>query len=166
MTEHRPSSILLICDFDPGFSGSKHHTTGVGGTEAMVVVLSEALAARGIQVTVATRGHDDVRGNVRYRPIGSGGFPDASITVLVKRWSELAAQAAGVRVFLATDVHVPEPDMIDRCLRWSTRSFALSPFMRATLEKVVRVPEMGILPPPISLADYSPIVDNRDPILL
>jgi glycosyltransferase involved in cell wall biosynthesis len=166
MTEDRPSSILFVCDFDPGFCGTNHHTTGVGGTEAMVVVLSEALAARGSEVTVATRGDNEVRRGVRYQTIGSGRFPDTSITVLVKRWSDVAAQATGVRVFLATDVHVPEPDMIDRCLRWSTQSLALSPFMRDKLKAVVRAPSMGILPPPIALDDYQPIAEERGPIVL
>ena len=41
------------------------------------------------------------------------------------------ADATGVRVFLATDVHVPETEMIARCLEWSTNSLALSPFMRS-----------------------------------
>ena len=38
--------------FAPGFSGAKHHGSGVGGTEALVVVLAEELASRGIAVTV------------------------------------------------------------------------------------------------------------------
>jgi hypothetical protein len=166
MTRDCPSSILFICDFDPGFSGRKHHTVGVGGTEAMVVVLSEALAARGVKVTVATRIERAECNGVRYQPVGSLGPHEADITVLVKQWSETARDAAAVRVFLATDVHVPDPQMIARCLGWCTTSFALSPFMRARLQEVVAAPTMGILPPPIALDDYLSPGEDRQPVLL
>jgi glycosyltransferase involved in cell wall biosynthesis len=166
MTPDRPSSILFICDFDPGFSGRKHHTVGVGGTEAMVVVLSEALAARGVSVTVAARiGREDCNG-VRYQPVETARPREADVTVLVKQWSETAADAGLMRVFLATDVHVPNPQMIARCLEWCTRSFALSPFMRAKLREVVKAPAMEILPPPIALEDYPSLADERQPVLL
>jgi glycosyltransferase involved in cell wall biosynthesis len=69
-------------------------------------------------------------------------------------------------VFLATDVHVPDPQMIAQCLQWCTTSFALSPFMRARLQEVVAVPTMGILPPPIALDDYVSPGEDRQPVLL
>ncbi len=166
MTGGLPSSILFICDFDPGFSGRKHHTSGVGGTEAMVVVLSEALAARGVNVTVATRIDGEDCNGVRFQPVAMARPRDADVTVLVKQWSEAARDAGLVRVFLATDVHVPDPPMIGRCLEWSTTSFALSPFMRAKLQDVVAAPAMGILPPPIALEDYSSLADERQSVLL
>jgi len=166
MTRDRPSSILFICDFDPGFSGRKHHTIGVGGTEAMVVVLSEALAARGVNVAVATHIDREECNGVHYQSIAAARSSEADVTVLVKRWSDAAANARRVRVFLATDVHVPDPEMIAQCLKWCTTSFALSPFMRETLQAVVRAPAMGILPPPIALEDYSSLADERHPVLL
>lgn len=166
MTPDRPSSILFICDFDPGFSGRKHHTAGVGGTEAMVVVLSEALAARGVNVTVATRiDREDCYG-VQYQPVDAARPREADVTVLVKQWSGTAPHAGSVRVFLATDVHVPDRQMIARCLEWCTTSFALSPFMRAKLQEVVRAPAMDILSPPIALEDYSLPADERQPVLM
>lgn len=166
MTGGHPSSVLFICDFDPGFSGTKHHASGVGGTEAMVVVLSEALAARGVNVTVATRVDLEDCNGVRFEPVGTARPRAADVTVLVKQWSEAARNAGPVRVFLATDVHVPDSQMIAQCLEWSTRSFALSPFMRAKLQEVVPEPAMGILPPPIALEDYSSLADERQPVLL
>jgi glycosyltransferase involved in cell wall biosynthesis len=166
MTQDRPRSILFICDFDPGFSGTKHHTIGVGGTEAMVVVLSEALAARGIGVTVATRIGEPDDARVGYQPIAAARPRQADVTVLVKQWSDAAIDAGPKRVFLATDVHVPDPPMIDRCLAWCTKSFALSPFMRGRLQAVVPVQGMGILPPPLALDDYASLDDEREPVML
>jgi glycosyltransferase involved in cell wall biosynthesis len=165
MTGGCPSSILFICDFGPGFSATKHHTSGVGGTEAMVVVLSEALAARGVNVTVATRIDREDCNGVRFQPVETA-RPRADVTVLVKQWSEAARGTGPVRVFFATDVHVPDRQMIARCLEWSTTSFALSPFMRAKLQDVVPAPAMGILPPPIALEDYASLADERPPVLL
>jgi glycosyltransferase involved in cell wall biosynthesis len=161
-----PSSILFLCDFEPGFSGSKHHTTGVGGTEAMVVVLSEALVNRGIAVTVATRQERPEGDRVVYQPIDAARPREADVTVLVKRWSDAATQAGAMRVFLATDVHVPDQPMIARCIDWSTHSLALSPFMREQIEAVVPVRGMGILPPPLALDDYQPIDTLRGPVML
>jgi len=166
MTPDRLPSILFICDFEPGFSGTKHHTTGVGGTEAMVVVLSEGLAARRVSVTVATRVDGEECNGVRYRSLGTARPREADVTVLVKQWSDTARDAGSDRVFLATDVHVPDRQMIARCLEWCTTSFALSPFMRGKLHEAVAVPAMGILPPPIALEDYSSPTDEREPVLL
>jgi glycosyltransferase involved in cell wall biosynthesis len=166
MTQDRPASILFLCDFDPGFSGTKHHTVGVGGTEAMIVVLSEALAARGVHVTVATRIDQEDRNRVRYQPIEAARPREADVTVLVKQWSEAAIDAGSVRVFLATDVHVPDPQMIGRCLGWCTKAFALSPFMRAKLQAIAPGSGMGIFPPPISLADYSSLDEKRRSVML
>lgn len=166
MNRSLPSSILFICDFEPGFSGSKHHTTGVGGTEAMVVVLAEALAARGIAVTVATPLERSDCERVVYQPIGSARPRDADVTVLVKRWSDAAIEAGPARVFLATDVHVPDPGMFARCLEWSTHSLALSPFMRQQLQAVVPASGMGILSPPLALEDYPANENARDPVML
>ena len=81
MTVGFPSSILFICDFDPGFSGRKHHTSGVGGTEAMIVVLSEALAAGGVKVTVATRIDCEDCNGVRFQPVATARPRDADVTV-------------------------------------------------------------------------------------
>jgi glycosyltransferase involved in cell wall biosynthesis len=166
MTGDHPRSILFVCDFDPGFSGSKHHTVGVGGTEAMVVVLSEALARRGIEVTVATRSGAEDHNRVHYQSIHAPPPPHPDVTVLVKQWSDAVAQAGPERVFLATDVHVPDRQMIARCIGWCTKSFALSPFMRTSLQTVVSAPGMGILPPPVAIEDYAAVDDTRGPVML
>jgi hypothetical protein len=167
MTGKLPSSGLFLCDFPPGFSGAKHHGDGVGGTEALVVVLAEALAMRGMAVTVAAQisGASSLRG-VTYIPVSSARAHDAEVTVLVKRWSEAASGAGSRRLFLATDVHVPDPAELARNIAWSSISAALSPFMRSSLTAVVAAPLMHVLPPPLTLADYPNPSDQRDPALL
>lgn len=167
MNGERPPSICFICDFAPGFSGARYHDAGVGGTEALVVVLAETLSKTGIAVTVATPSGDERcdRG-VRYQPVATVRPRDSAVTVLVKRWSDRAIEAGPVRVFLATDFHVPDRDALARCLRWSTISLALSPFMRDNLATEVTTARMGVLPPPIELEDYSGTAQSRDPVLL
>jgi hypothetical protein len=166
MTAAAPASILFICDFPPGFTGARHHEAGVGGTEALVVVLAETLARRGIDVTVAAQvpAASGFRG-VSYVPVDPPPR-HAAVTVLVKRWSAAAAGAAAPRVFLATDVHVPDPAELARNLAWSTVSAALSPFMRTKLSAVVPAPRMEILPPPLALEDYPTSLEGRGPVLL
>ena len=155
MTGEPPVSVFFICDFPPGFTGAKHDGEGVGGTEALVVVLAEALTGRGIGVTVATRipSASTFRG-VSYVPLSSARPREADVAVLVKRWSETAAGAGPARCFLATDVHVPDPAELSRNLAWATVSLALSAFMRSKLTAVVAAPSMDVLPPPLALADY------------
>jgi hypothetical protein len=166
MTGALPASILFICDFPPGFTGATHHEDGVGGTEALVVVLAEALARRGIDVSVAAQlsTASSFRG-VSYVPVDPPPR-HAQVTVLVKRWSAAAAAAAAPRVFLATDVHVPDRRELARNIAWSTASAALSPFMRARLTAVVPAPDMAVLPPPLALEDYPAPLDRRGPALL
>ncbi len=167
MTSDRLSSVLFICDFAPGFSGAKHHDTGVGGTEALVVVLAETLSALGIAVAVATHIEQERcdRG-VRYQPVSAARPREAAVSVLVKQWSNAAAEAGPVRIFLATDVHVPEPEGLARCIQWSTSSLALSLFMRDTLAAAVPARGMGVLSPPIALDDYAQASERRDRVLL
>lgn len=167
MSAARPSSILFICDFAPGFSGAKHRETGVGGTEALVVVLAETLATFGVPVTVATRlDSERCERGVRYQPIGLARPREAAVSVLVKQWSSAAPDAGPVRMFLATDVHVPDPEALSRCVRWATTSVALSPFMRDSLAAVVSAPDMGVLSPAIALDDYALASERRDRVLL
>lgn len=167
MTSDHPSSVLFICDFAPGFSGARHHDSGVGGTEALVVVLAETLAALGIAVTVATAiEREQCDRGVWYQPVNATRPRDAAVTVLVKQWSSAAASAGPVRVFLATDVHVPDADGLAQAIKWSSCSLALSPFMRDSLAAVVAAPGMGVLSPPINLEDYERAGERRDRVLL
>ena len=149
-----PASVIFICDFPPGFTGATHHGSGVGGTEALVAVLAETLAARGIDVTVATQvPHPSTFRGVAYLPVDSARPGGAQAAVLVKRWSDAASAARATRLFLATDVHVPDPAELARNIAWSSVSAALSPDMRSRLTAVVAAPRMEVLPPPLSLAD-------------
>ena len=92
----------------------------------MVVVLSEALADRGIAVTVATRLE---RARVRAGSCINRSARRGRVTLTSPSWSSGGVtrrlEAGPVRVFLATDVHVPDPAMFARCLEWSTHSLAL-----------------------------------------
>ena len=167
MTGALPSSVIFICDFPPGFTGAKHKGEGVGGTEALVVVLAETLAMRGMGVTVAARvsGTSSFHG-VSYIPVSSARPHEAGVTVLVKRWSDAAAGAGSRRFFLATDVHVPDPAELARNIAWSNMCAALSPFMRSSLMAAVAAPMMHVLPPPLALADYPNPSDKRGPTLV
>jgi NAD(P)-dependent dehydrogenase (short-subunit alcohol dehydrogenase family) len=103
MTRECPSSVVFICDFGQGFSGATHHLEGVGGTQALVVVLAETLAARGSRVTVATRIPSQSRErDVLYLPVQAVRPREADVTVLVKQWSAAAVDAARVRFSLGT----------------------------------------------------------------
>jgi len=167
MTRALPSSVIFICDFPPGFTGAKHRGEGVGGTEALIVVLAETLAMRGMPVAVAAQisGPSSLRG-VSYIPVGSARPHEAGVTVLVKRWSEVASGAGSRRFFLATDVHVPDPAELARNIAWSSMSAALSPFMRSSVTAVVAAPMMHVLPPPLTLTDYPGPSGQRGPALL
>jgi len=166
MSAETPSSILFICDFPPGFVGAKHHESGVGGTEALVVVLAEELAERGVAVTVGARIEHERIVRVRYQPIATVHAAQAEVTVVVKQWSDVASEATGLRVFLATDVHMPDSAMIARCVAWSSLSLALSPFMRSQVQAEAPAPGMEVLSPPLSLGDYAKASNRRDPVLL
>lgn len=160
-----PASVLFICDFAPGFDGAAFHGPGVGGTEALVVVLAEALAARGIQVSVATRVQDArTHAGVRYVPVA--GAPGASVVVLIKQWSDTAANLPGTRLFLATDVHVPDPAGLARAVSWAGASAVISPYMRERLATAVDVSRMDILAPPVQMTDYATSPATRGPVLL
>jgi glycosyltransferase involved in cell wall biosynthesis len=167
MTGPAPDSVTFVCDFPPGFTGAKHHGEGVGGTEALVVVLAEALAARGMAVTVASQiaATESHRG-VSYVPVESVRLEQAAVAVVIKQWSNGAESARGARFFLATDVHVPDPAALARCIEWSTVSAALSPFMRDSITAVVRAPGMHVLPPPVALEDYANSSELRERTLL
>jgi glycosyltransferase involved in cell wall biosynthesis len=166
MSAGTPASVLFICDFPPGFVGAKYHEAGVGGTEALVVVLAEELARRGAAVTVATQIEHERIERVRYQPIETVRPADAEVTVVVKQWSDVATTAGGLRVFLATDVHVSDRSMVARCIAWSSTSLALSPFMRSRLQAETVAPTMEVLSPPIELTDYADASHRRDPVLL
>jgi glycosyltransferase involved in cell wall biosynthesis len=162
-----PESVLFICDFPPGFTGAAHHYCGVGGTEALVVVLAETLAAWPMLVTVAARMEQpcQVR-DVCYVPVAAARTVAADVTVLVKQWSDAAGDAKGIRMFLATDVHVPDPAGLARSYEWSSVQAALSPYMRGALAAIVDVQSTRILPPPIDLREYADVADQRDRIML
>ena len=151
----RLSSVIFICDFPPGFTGAKHHEDGVGGTEALVVVLAETLASRGIRVTVASQiaAGSSHRG-VSYVPVSAARPGESDAAVLVKLWSDAAEGAGPLRVFLATDVHVPDAGVLGRSVTWATTSAALSPFMRSRLTAAVAAPDMAVLPPPVANSEY------------
>src|SRR5687767_13847731 len=81
--------VLFVCELGSPFTGSVYRTTGVGGTEACVVLLAEAWAARCAAVVVANRvpsAIDD--GGVRYVPLNAVGSEPFDVIVLLKRWSD------------------------------------------------------------------------------
>lgn len=128
MISPRPR-VLFVCDLGPPFTGRDFRTTGVGGTEACVVLLAETWAARGATVVVANRvaaAVDD--GAVRYVPIDAIGGEAFDVIVLLKQWSSAVEGRAGRKVFLWTDAHVMADAGLDRCRQWADVSCTLSQF--------------------------------------
>lgn len=158
------ASVHFICDFSPGFTGERYHGQGVGGTEAMVVVLAETLAAKGLRVTVMTPVGEGVheRG-VTYARHASA---EADITVLVKRWSASAEPAGNRRVFLMTDVHVTPEAALERCCAWAHRVAAISPYMRQRVAKACGRGDIEILSPPVSLDEYPDDGRTRERLMI
>jgi glycosyltransferase involved in cell wall biosynthesis len=103
---------------------------------------------------------------VSYVPVGSAGSQQAAVAVLIKRWSDAAEAVGPTRVFLATDVHVPDPAALSRCIRWATVTAALSPFMRDRVTAAVPAPGMQVLPPPLAREDYADSSQQRERTLL
>lgn len=160
------ADVQFLCDFDPGFTGSAYHNAGVGGTEALVVLLAEELTRQGRRVVVSTRVPSvTLDQGVRYEPIVQAGRR-AGIVVLVKQWSSAAGDGGATRVFLATDVHVPDPDAIVRCRRWAHHVCALSDFQRAQIERATGRGTISVVGAPVGLDDYREAPARRDNVLL
>ena len=89
MIDVRGTRVLFVLDSGPPFSGRDYRTSGVGGTESCVVLLGEALAARGAKVVVANRVTAPVTdAGVRYVPVSAIGADAFDLVVLWKHWSE------------------------------------------------------------------------------
>lgn len=167
MTDWDARRVLFICDFGPPFSGSDFRGRGVGGTEASVVLLAEAWAARGASVVVANRvtAPREDRG-VRYIPLAHLTQEPADIVVLWKLWSDAAADRDGRRAFVWTDVHMPDVPMLQRCRDWADVTMVLSAFQRDVLDRATRGRAPVAIGAPINLDDYPQAPSPKERTLL
>jgi glycosyltransferase involved in cell wall biosynthesis len=163
--------ILFLCDFARPFSAAEYRGAGVGGTEAAVVLMAEALAAAGHEVSVAVAGGGDaVERGVRWLPLTSARLAHADAAVLVKRWTDAAERvAAPRRVFFATDVHVADSGSVLRALHWAGQVLLMSEYQRACLERAL--PGLGGRPAtvvglPVDVAACAAPSGEREPVLL
>lgn len=147
--------VLFICDFGPGFDGAAYHGAGVGGTEAAVVLLAEAMVADGAEVEVATTSRTGSRyAGVTYVPLANLDSSPRDLAILVKVWSDAAPDKGRVRLFLMSDVHVPHPENIARCRAWADRSIAMSDYQRRRVEAVTGRGWLRVMGLPIGYDDY------------
>jgi glycosyltransferase involved in cell wall biosynthesis len=159
--------VRFICDFAPGFTGAAYRTRGVGGTDALVVLMAEELVRRGAAVTVETPGPADTSNGVAYRTLDvSQTGREAHVTVLVKQWSDAVASASGIHVFLAPDVHVNPSAQIDRCRAWCHVAFAGSDFNRVGIERVIGPGRIETLGWPVETDAYTRAGDTRENLLI
>jgi hypothetical protein len=161
-------TVLFICDLGPPFTGRDFRTTGVGGTESIVVLLAEALTARGAAVVVANRVSEACgeRG-VRYMPIDAVGTEPFDLIVLWKQWSAAADGRAGRKLFVWTDVHMPDPEGLARCRRWADVSCTLSEFQRQALAAATGPENLVSLDcAPIETGDYIDVPQKTERLLL
>jgi len=164
----RGRRVLFVLDADPAFSGRDFRGSGVGGTQSCVVLLSEALAARGAAVVVANRiGAAVTDAGVRYVPVTAIGAEPFDLVVLWKHWSDAVANRGTRRVFIWTDVHIPDPASLARCCAWADVSLTLSEFQRNRLTTATGATEVEALSrAPIEVADYPDVPAARERILL
>jgi len=168
MNDLQGQRVLFVCDFGIPFTAADFRGEGVGGTEACVVLLAEAYAARGADVVVANRvGSVATERGVRYMPLNA--IPDTAFdaVVLWKHWSPAAAECSGQKIFIWTDVHIPDRASIERCRRWADVSFTLSDFQRMHLAAATGESALVSLGcAPIDTSDYSDGPGRKERLLV
>lgn len=160
--------VRFLCDFGPAFTGADFRGAGVGGTQACVVLLAEELARRGARVVVANNVSEAAteRG-VRYQPLHSPAGESSDIVVLWKQWSGNAVNHGGRKIFLWTDVHIPDPATLRRAREWADMSFTLSRFQYEHLAAVTgRDKLLSLDGAPIAVDDYAGELTTRERLLL
>lgn len=160
--------VRFLCDFGPPFTGADFRGAGVGGTEACVVLLAEELAARGARVVVANNVPAAARARgVDYHPLHSNAGGASDIVVLWKHWTNAAASHRGRKIFVWTDVHVPDPAALRRAHGWADISFTLSRFQYEHMAAVAgRDRLLSLDGAPIALEDYGSDTAPKEPLLL
>jgi hypothetical protein len=168
MITSAPRRVLFVCELGPPFTGSDYRTTGVGGTEACVVLLAEACAARGAAVVVANRVPEAVDdGGVRYVPLNAVGGEPFDDIILVKRWSDAVAGRTGRKVFLWTDAHIMADAGLERCREWADVSCTWSQFQRDRLARATGAARLVMLGGgPIETASYASVPAKTEQWLL
>ena len=168
MIELAGRQVRFLCDFGPAFTGADFRGAGVGGTEACVVLLAEELAVRGARVVVANNVAAAMRERgVEYEPLRSNTSRRSDIVVLWKHWTDAAASHSGRKIFLWTDVHIPDPASLRRARDWADTSFTLSRFQYDQLAAMTGSERLRSLDAaPIAVGDYEGDVPSKEPLLL
>lgn len=160
--------VRFLCDFGPAFTGADFRGSGVGGTEACVVLLAEEAVTRGARVVVANNVPACTweRG-VEYEPLRSATGGAADIVVLWKQWTDTAVNWTGRRIFLWTDAHTPDPAALRRARSWADISFTLSRFQLEHLAGVTgRERLLSLDAAPIAVDDYLGDLETKERLLL
>lgn len=157
MTDVSGRHVRFLCDFGPPFTGENFRGAGVGGTQACVVLLAEELARRGARVVVANNVTEPAsQRGVTYQPLRSPAGGPSDIVVLWKHWSDAAVNHGGRKIFVWTDVHVPDPATLRRAREWADISFTLSRFQHDHLAAVTGGDKLLSLDgAPIAVDDYT-----------
>lgn len=160
--------VLFLCDFGPPFTSADFRGAGVGGTEACVVLLAEAFAARGARVVVANNVPAvTCEREVEFHPLRSVAGGAFDIVVLWKQWTDAAMHQGGRRIFVWTDVHVPDPASLRRAREWADVSFTLSRFQFERLAAATGSERLLSLDSaPIAVDDYAEDVRRKERLLL
>ena len=168
MIDVRGTRVLFLFDSGPPFSGRDYRTSGVGGTQSCIVLLAEALSARGAAVVVANRVAAPVTdAGVRYVPVSSIGADAFDLVVLWKHWSDAAANRGATRMFIWTDVHIPDAANLARCRAWAHVSLTFSEFQRGRLVSATGAANLEALgAAPIEVADYADEPSSKERMLL
>ena len=160
-------SVLFLADYEPSFSGDTYRGAGVGGTQAMIVLLAEEIARRGATVTVANRTRSETHAaGVRYVPAASLGTAGSDLVVLTKQWSDAADGRGRLRVFLCPDIHVEPAAQLERCRDWAHACFAGSDFNRERVERATGRGTVRALGWPVDVDAYAAAVSRRERVLL
>ncbi|MDE3153360.1 MAG: glycosyltransferase family 4 protein [Gemmatimonadota bacterium] len=166
-----PEIVHFVYGGERAFSGPDFHGSGVGGTEAGVVVLAEAMARRGMRVTVFTpvQAPTLFRG-VLYAPTAAGTGETADLLIVVKQWPEPAGARRATRTLLwLTDVHVPDHARLRGALSRVDGVLWLSPYQQRRVGAAVREAGLArsvVIGEPVDLDDYRDTPAERGPLMI
>jgi glycosyltransferase involved in cell wall biosynthesis len=166
-----PQTVHFVYGGERAFTGVDFHDAGVGGTESGIVVLAEAMARRGVRVTVftPTLSPAEHRG-VRYAPASAQGGEPADLLIVVKRWTAAADARNAGRTFLwLTDVHVPDSVGLREALKRVHGVLFLSRYQQQRVTAEVREAGLAkavVLGEPVNVDDYPHWKAGRERLMI
>jgi glycosyltransferase involved in cell wall biosynthesis len=153
------------------FTGGDFHGSGVGGTEAGVVVLAEEFARRGMDVGVFTP--TQVRSScqgVRYAPHADAVNRPADLLLAVKSWVDATGMVrAGTTLFWSTDVHVPDVNATSAAIGRAHGVLLMSEYQAIAVARAVanlRERPSAVVGQAVNIADYPTVAEEREDLLM